>query len=67
MPAGKAAGIRCIQLDPENRCRLFGDDRRPGVCGQLLPSAEMCGTDVAHAMRFLGWLEQATAANGGVR
>jgi uncharacterized protein len=61
MPGGKAAGERCIQLDDANRCLIFGHPERPAVCGQLQPSAEMCGADRAHAMRFLAHLETATA------
>lgn len=62
MPDGKPAGVRCIQLDDANGCRIFGDPRRPAVCASLQPSAEMCGADRAHAMLFLGELERLTAA-----
>jgi hypothetical protein len=62
MAGGKPAGLRCIQLDEADRCRLFGDPRRPAVCGSLQPSAEMCGTDRAQAMRFLATLEAMTSA-----
>jgi uncharacterized protein len=61
MPQGKPAGVRCIQLDEQDRCRLFGDPRRPAVCGSLAPSAAMCGPGRAHAMRWLTQLEAATA------
>ncbi len=66
MPQGKPAGVRCVQLDERNACRLFGDARRPAVCGGLQASVEMCGAnaDVAathtHAMRYLGELERLT-------
>ncbi|RZU00867.1 YkgJ family cysteine cluster protein [Rivibacter subsaxonicus] len=59
-PFGKPAGERCAQLDASMRCRLFGKPERPAVCGSLQPSAEMCGPDRAHAMRWLGALERAT-------
>ena len=62
MEGGKPAGTRCIQLDERDRCRLFGDPRRPAVCGSLAPSVEMCGADQAHALRFLTRLEIMTAA-----
>lgn len=62
MEGGKAAGVRCVQLDDANRCRLFGDPRRPGVCGSLSPSVEMCGADRSHALHFLARLEMMTAA-----
>ena len=64
MPQGKPAGVPCVQLDEALRCRLFGQPTRPAVCGQLQPSADMCGpTDDggAHARLFLTRLEVATA------
>jgi hypothetical protein len=64
MPGGKPAGVRCAQLDEANRCRLFGHPGRPAVCGQLKPSAEMCGTYAdagVHAMLYLARLERLTA------
>ena len=62
MPQGKPAGVRCIQLDAQDRCMLFGDPRRPAVCSSLQPSIEMCGADRAQAMRFLDRLEHLTAS-----
>ncbi len=61
MPAGKAAGVRCIQLDEYDRCRLFGRPERPAVCVSLHPTAEMCGSTRAHAMTWIGRLERQTA------
>ena len=61
MPDGKPAGVRCVQLDEANGCRIFGDPRRPAVCGSLEPSAEMCGETREFAMQFLSGLEAATA------
>lgn len=60
MPHGKPAGVRCVQLDDDMRCRLFGKPERPAFCGGLRPSAEMCGGDAQHAMRWLAELEVAT-------
>lgn len=61
MPQGKPAGVRCVQLDEANRCRLFGRPERPAFCGGLQASQEMCGESSAHAVRWLAALEQATA------
>jgi len=61
MPDGKAAGVRCVQLDAAERCMIFGDPRRPAVCASLQPSAAMCGASREQAMRGLLWLEAATA------
>jgi hypothetical protein len=46
-----------VQLDPANRCRIFGQPQRPSVCGQLMPSQEMCGTSTAEALIWLTKLE----------
>jgi Fe-S-cluster containining protein len=61
MPQGKPAGDRCVQLDEANACRIFGQPERPAVCGQLRPSAEMCGANATAAMVWLTSLERATA------
>ncbi|MCC4115398.1 YkgJ family cysteine cluster protein [Aromatoleum toluclasticum] len=61
MENGKPAGARCIQLDEADRCRLFGDPRRPAVCGSLAPSQQMCGAHREAAIRWLGELEALTA------
>ena len=60
MPTGKPAGVPCVQLDEQLRCRLFGRSERPAVCGSLQPVAEMCGADRAHALHWLAALESAT-------
>ena len=60
MPQGKPAGVRCVQLSPENHCLLFGLPERPSVCRQLQPSLEMCGHTNEEAFRFLTMLEAAT-------
>jgi len=60
MPDGKPAGVPCIQLDADLRCRLFGLPARPVFCGGLQPSREMCGDDATHAIRWLTQLEAAT-------
>ena len=60
MPRGKPAGVRCVQLDELNRCRLFGRPERPAVCGSLRPQAEMCGDSNEHALLWLQRLETLT-------
>lgn len=63
MPRGKPAGVRCVQLDEAMRCRLFGLPERPAVCGQLMPSLEMCGPQDdggQHARVYLARLEELT-------
>jgi Fe-S-cluster containining protein len=65
MPHGKPAGVPCVQLDDQLRCRLFGSPERPAVCVSLRPTPAMCGTDREEALRGLSWLEQQTAPAAG--
>lgn len=62
MPQGKPAGVRCVQLLDDQRCAIFGDPRRPAVCGSLKPAVEMCGSSRPEAMAYLLRLEVLTAA-----
>ncbi|HXU92220.1 MAG TPA: YkgJ family cysteine cluster protein [Gallionella sp.] len=60
MPQGKPAGVPCIQLNDNLRCKVFGKTERPDFCAGLQPSAEMCGTSREQALMWLTQLEQAT-------
>jgi uncharacterized protein len=60
MPAGKPAGVPCVQLDEHQRCRLFGHPERPSVCRSLQPERAMCGPDRAHALYWLADVERRT-------
>jgi Fe-S-cluster containining protein len=60
MPKGKPAGVRCIQLDEQDRCKIFGRPERPAVCGSLRPSEDMCGGSREQALRWLGQLDAHT-------
>jgi Fe-S-cluster containining protein len=60
MPNGKPAGVPCIQLDEDLRCRIFGQPERPAVCGGLQPSEDMCGDSREQALRWLGYMEDLT-------
>jgi len=60
MPSGKPAGVRCVQLDDNNLCRLFGQPERPEVCGQFQADEQVCGVTNDSAMRNLIELEQIT-------
>lgn len=62
MPKGKPAGVRCIQLNEDNKCKLFGKKERPVVCGSLKPSEEMCGGTSREAYLYLENLEEETKA-----
>ena len=61
MPDGKPAGVRCVQLTPDNQCALFGKPERPQVCVRIRPTREMCGENAQQALVWLDWLEVETA------
>lgn len=61
MPGGKPAGVRCVQLDADNRCRLYGLPERPAVCSRLRARVDMCGASRQEALANLVILERATA------
>ncbi len=58
MPSGKPAGIRCIQLDEANLCKIFGQSSRPDVCLKFKASEEFCGASSEFALQRLILLEQ---------
>lgn len=60
MPDGKPAGVRCVQLTDDNRCKLFGKPERPTVCVRLRPEPEMCGENAEQALAYLIRLEEIT-------
>ena len=60
MPNGKKAGERCIQLDEDNLCKLFGDDTRPKVCSDFNATIDVCGTTNAQALTLITELERLT-------
>ncbi|MHC3915772.1 zinc/iron-chelating domain-containing protein [Alcaligenes nematophilus] len=61
MPHGKPAGVPCIQLDEQLRCRIFGQPERPACCSGLQASPEMCGEKREDALLWLTELETLTA------
>jgi uncharacterized protein len=65
MPEGKPAGVRCVQLTDDNRCKLFGHPERPAVCSSLRPNEEMCGANAEEAYGYLIRLEAITSPNRG--
>lgn len=65
MPGGKPAGQRCVQLDDDFRCRLFGRPERPQVCSDFQAEEQFCGTDREQAMTLMRWLEDSTRGAAG--
>lgn len=61
MPQGKPAGVRCVQLTADDRCRLYGRPERPRVCARFAPSPDVCGTTRREAMELLTRWERMTA------
>ena len=60
MPDGKPAGVRCIQLDDDNLCRIFGQPQRPAVCSEFDADLSVCGDSSAQALALITELEEAT-------
>ena len=61
MPDGKPAGVRCVQLDERNLCRLFGRPERPAVCARFSADPDVCGESNEQALHLLAEWEQLTA------
>lgn len=60
MPHGKPAGVRCIQLNEHNLCKLFGRPERPKVCHAFKACPVVCGKTNQQALANLTELEQLT-------
>lgn len=60
MEKGKPAGIRCINLDEHNMCKIFLNPKRPEVCAELAPCKEMCKNNQKEALEYLTELEELT-------
>ncbi len=60
MPEGKAAGVRCVQLDEKNMCKLFGKPERPEVCSAFKPDEAICGASNDFALNTLLSIEVLT-------
>ncbi|WP_072017606.1 YkgJ family cysteine cluster protein [Erwinia typographi] len=61
MPNGKPANTPCVQLDEQQRCKIFNSPLRPAVCTGLKPGLEMCKSNRQEAMIYLLDLERQTA------
>lgn len=60
MPNGKKAGERCIQLNSENLCLLFGQKERPQVCADFGAEDWVCGETNEQAFMIISDLESNT-------
>jgi|TARA_B110000003_G_C16387283_1_gene432906 uncharacterized protein len=66
MPKGKKAGERCIQLNDDNLCNLFGQPERPQVCADFGAERWVCGNSDEEALLILTDLESNTLAHTSV-
>lgn len=64
MENGKPANTKCVQLDDNMRCRIFGHPDRPHVCSSLQPSADLCADSREQAITWLLKLEELTLPAG---
>ncbi len=60
MPNGKPAGQRCVQLNEQNLCKLFGLPQRPKVCLAFKACPDVCGATNQQALHNLTELERIT-------
>lgn len=60
MPNGKPAGVRCVQLNEKNLCKLFGKPERPTVCHHFQACSDICGKTNEQALAIITELEQIT-------
>lgn len=60
MPEGKPAGVRCVHLDADLRCRLFADPRRPSLCDSFKAEEAICGDHRDDALARLEALEESS-------
>ena len=57
---GKPAGVRCVQLNEKNLCKLFGKSDRPAVCHNFKACSDICGNTNEQALTIITELEQIT-------
>lgn len=60
MPEGKPSGVRCIHLDANNDCQLFGSLKRPDICGKFQAVEWVCGSNRVEATGLIYELENLT-------
>ncbi|MGF1776574.1 YkgJ family cysteine cluster protein [Vibrio nomapromontoriensis] len=60
MPNGKPSGVRCVQLNEDNLCKLFGQPERPKVCHDFKPCPDVCSSTNQQALSNLLELDRLT-------
>lgn len=61
MPDGKPAGVRCVNLDDDYRCKIFGKPERPRICSAFMPDEIICGKSRRDAVTTIAQLEGISA------
>ncbi|MGI6320998.1 MAG: YkgJ family cysteine cluster protein [Bacteroidales bacterium] len=57
MENGKAAGVRCVNLNDDLLCEIFDSPHRPEVCKNFHFDPLVCGKSAQEAMDILSELE----------
>ncbi len=57
MPNGKPAGVRCIHLADDMKCKLFNHPDRPLICGAFQADPLICGNTKKEAITIIANLE----------
>lgn len=57
MPDGKPAGVRCIHLEDDMKCKLFNHPDRPRICGAFQADQLICGNTKDEAITIIANLE----------
>ena len=60
MPNGKEVGQRCVHLQADARCALFGKPERPTCCAAFKAEPGVCGENREQAKVLLWQLEKDT-------
>lgn len=60
MVNGKPANTRCIQLNDDNLCKLFGKPERPKVCHDFKACPDICASSNQQALLNIQELERIT-------
>ncbi|GLS92262.1 hypothetical protein GCM10007916_33320 [Psychromonas marina] len=61
MPNGKPAGVRCLNLGEDYRCKIFGLPERPALCDGFKANLDVCGTSREEALQLISILEIETS------
>lgn len=61
MPNGKPANVRCVHLDDDMRCKIFGKPERPALCADFKAEPSFCGASREEAMTIICSIEIMTS------